>query len=188
MNLVIKGKNVDLTPALRDYVEKKLGRIERYSDHIQETSVELSVHRNPRIADNQIVEVTIYAHGAVIRGEEAASDMYAAIDLVTDKIERQLKKYEQRKSQNNTGKLKTSIAVANAAAAEEAAIEQAARQIVRSKRHDIQPMRPEEAAAQMDMLGHNFYAFRNEETDEINIVYHRRDGDYGVIEPENSVV
>ena len=182
MNLVIKGKNVDMTPALRDYVEKKLGQLEKYSHHIQETSVELSVHRNPRIADNQIVEVTSFVSGAVIRAEEAANDMYAAIDLVADKIARQLKKYEQRKMHNHSGRLKTSVAVSSHTATDEE--EAFARQFVKNKRLSIKPMRAEEAAAQMELLGHNFYAFRNEETEEINIVYQRRDGDYGIIEPE----
>lgn len=181
MNLVVKGKNVDVTAALRDYVEKKLGQIEKYSHHIQETNVELNVHKNPRIADNQIVEVTIFASGAVIRAEEAAADMYAAIDLVADKIARQLKKYEQRKMHNHSGRLKTSVAVATHHEEEEAAF---ARQFVKNKKLDIKPMRVDEAAAQMELLGHNFYAFRNEDTDEINIVYQRRDGDYGIIEPE----
>ncbi|MBC7545700.1 MAG: ribosome-associated translation inhibitor RaiA [Candidatus Sericytochromatia bacterium] len=188
MNLVIKGKNVDVTAALRDYVEKKLGTLDKYSHHIQECNVELSVHRNPRITDPQIVEVTIYAAGAVIRAEEAAADMYSAIDLVSDKIARQLKRYEQKKMHNHSGRLKTSIALASTGTGMSEEEEAIARQFVKNKRLTVKPMNVEDAASQMELLGHNFYAFRNNETEEINIVYQRRDGDYGIIEPEGMTV
>lgn len=106
--LVIKGKNIDVTPALRDFITRKLSKLEKYAKHIIEISVEMHVEKNPRIADNQIVDVNIYANGAVLRAEEASQDMYASIDMVLDKLERQMKKYEEKKVRNRTDKLKMS--------------------------------------------------------------------------------
>ncbi len=104
--LVIKGKNIDVTPALKDYIGKKLSKLDKYAQHIVEIVVEMHVEKNPRITDNNIIDVNIYANGAVLRAEEANIDMYASIDLVLDKLERQMKKYEEKKMRNKTGKLK----------------------------------------------------------------------------------
>lgn len=106
--LVIKGKNIDVTPGLRDFITRKLSKLDKYEKHIIEVSVEMHVERNPRIADNQIVEVNIYANGAVMRAEESSHDMYASIDVVIDKLERQMKRYEEKKVRNKTDKLKIS--------------------------------------------------------------------------------
>ena len=106
--LVIKGKNIDVTPALKDYIGKKLSKLDKYAQHIVEIVVEMHVEKNPRIAENQIVDVNIYANGAVLRAEEASHDMYASIDMVLDKLERQMKKYEEKKIRNRTNKLKIS--------------------------------------------------------------------------------
>lgn len=106
--LVIKGKNIDVTPALKDYIGKKLSKLDKYAQHIVEIVVEMHVEKNPRIAENQIVDVNIYANGAVLRAEEASHDMYASIDMVLDKLERQMKKYEEKKVRNRTNKLKIS--------------------------------------------------------------------------------
>ncbi|MFN8673620.1 MAG: ribosome-associated translation inhibitor RaiA [Candidatus Sericytochromatia bacterium] len=106
--LVIKGKNIDVTPALRDFISRKLSKLDRYAKHIIEISVEMHVEKNPRIAASNIVDVNIYANGAVLRAEEASHDMYAAIDVVLDKLERQMKKYEDKKVRSKTDKLKLS--------------------------------------------------------------------------------
>lgn len=203
MKPVIKGKNVDVTPALRDYVESKLGKIDRYSSHILGTEVELSVSRNPSVVNSQIVEVTISANGAIIRSEEAAPDMYAAIDLVKDKIERLLRKYEERRMQpHRTGRIKTSVAMAQAAEAEEARAEAAGEyeeedapvvtvavpapdHIIRRKKFKILGMAAEEAVHQMELLGHDFFLFRNTGHDNhLSVVYSRKDGTFGLIEPQ----
>jgi ribosomal subunit interface protein len=126
MNLVIKGKNLEVTPSLRDYVESKLGRINKYSSHVIEAEVELSVVKNPSVVNKQTVEVTVSANGAILRSQEAAADMYAAIDLVKDKIERQVKKYEERRMHSRrSGKLKTGLAMAQSLEIAEAAAEEA---------------------------------------------------------------
>ncbi|MFN8576627.1 MAG: ribosome-associated translation inhibitor RaiA [Candidatus Sericytochromatia bacterium] len=104
--LVIKGKNIDVTPALKEYIGKKLSKLDRYAQHIVEIVVEMHVEKNPRIANNNIIDVNIYANGAVLRAEEANPDMYASIDLVIDKLDRQMKKYEEKKVRNRTNKLK----------------------------------------------------------------------------------
>ncbi len=110
--LVIKGKNIDITAALKDYINKKISKLDKYNQHIVEIVFEMHVEKNPRISDNKMVDVNIYANGAVIRAEEASPDMYASIDMVMDKLERQMKKYEEKKVRNRTNKLKTGEALA----------------------------------------------------------------------------
>jgi putative sigma-54 modulation protein len=111
--LVIKGKNIDVTPALKEYIGKKLSKLDKYAQHIIEVVVEMHVEKNPRIADNNIIDVNIYANGAVLRAEEANPDMYASIDLVIDKLDRQMKKYEEKKVRNRTNKLKLTETMAD---------------------------------------------------------------------------
>lgn len=111
--LAVRGKNIDVTPAIKDYVSKKFSKLDKYGQHIVEIVVELHVEKNPRIADNKIVDVNIYANGAVLRATEASPDMYASIDMVIDKLDRQMKKYEEKKIRNRTGKLKMSEAIAS---------------------------------------------------------------------------
>lgn len=111
--LVVKGKNIDVTPALKDFITKKLSKLDKYAHHIVEIMVEMHVEKNPRISANQIVDVNIFANGAVLRAEEASHDMYASIDMVLDKLERQMKKYEEKKVRNKTGKLKMSEMIAD---------------------------------------------------------------------------
>jgi putative sigma-54 modulation protein len=111
--LAVRGKNIDITPAIKDYVSKKFSKLDKYGQHIVEIVVELHVERNPRIADNKIVDVNIYANGAVLRATDGSPDMYASIDMVIDKLDRQMKKYEEKKIRNRTGKLKISEAIAS---------------------------------------------------------------------------
>jgi putative sigma-54 modulation protein len=111
--LAVRGKNIDVTPAIKDYVSKKFSKLDKYAQHIVEIVVELHVEKNPRIADNKIVDVNIYASGAVLRATDASPDMYASIDMVIDKLDRQMKKYEEKKIRNRTGKLKISEAIAS---------------------------------------------------------------------------
>jgi putative sigma-54 modulation protein len=111
--LAVRGKNIDITPAIKDYVSKKFSKLDKYGQHIVEIVVELHVEKNPRIADNKIVDVNIYANGAVLRATDGSPDMYASIDMVIDKLDRQMKKYEEKKIRNRTGKLKISEAIAS---------------------------------------------------------------------------
>lgn len=174
MNLVISGKNIDITEGLRSAVEDKIGKLERYFTDSTEVHVTLSTEKN-----RQKIEVTVPMKGSIIRAEETSTDMYVSIDLVEEVIERQLRKYKNKlidKEQN--------AAHLNRAFIAEDAYEEEEIQIIRSKKFAMKPMDPEEACVQMELLGHNFFVFRNSETEEVNVVYKRKDNTYGLIEPD----
>lgn len=183
MELVIKGKNIDVTDALRDYAHKKLGRITKHVDGILSTQIELSVIKNPSVSENQVVEVTLFASGTVIRGEEASDSMYASIDLVSDKIERQLQRHKKRMEDRRHNRTKTALAIVPEEAAVEVTTEEEAPQIVKVRNYELKPMAPEDAAYQLDLSGKDFLVFINRLTDLVSVIYHRRDGNYGLIEP-----
>lgn len=193
MHVTVTGRNIDLTPALKDYLIEKLKRAQKHFDQPLDATALLSVAKNPSIANNQTAEVTLKVNGTVIRGEESTENMYASIDLVADKIERQLRKYKTRYWQRSTkNHRESSPAVVDVGAEEDddLAVEKAITfepirpKIVRSKKFPLKPMKPEEAASHMDLLGHDFFMFINSESGQVNTVYHRRDGNYGLIEPE----
>ena len=200
MNVVVTGRNIDLTPALKDYLLDKLQRSQKHFDHALNVTALLSVAKNPSVAESQTAEVTIKLNGAVIRGEESTENMYASIDLVADKIERQLRKYKTRYYQKGNGKTRDFSVEQSAEPDEEAeamlefeksmsattptTTDNTKPKIVRSKRFPLKPMSAEEACKHMDLLGHDFFMFINSETQQVNTVYHRRDGNYGLIEPE----
>lgn len=194
MNVVVTGRNIDLTPALKDYLLDKLQRSQKHFDHALHITALLSVAKNPSVAHSQTAEVTIKLNGAVIRGEESTENMYASIDLVADKIERQLRKYKTRYyHKGNKGNHGRGVALAIDVSPEidtdsevnrEIELEDIRPKIVRSKRFPLKPMLAEEACKHMDLLGHDFFMFINAETSHVNTVYHRRDGNYGLIEPE----
>lgn len=187
MDLVIKGKNMDVTDSLRDYAQQKLSRITKIFDSIIDAQVEFNVIKNKSVQNDQIVEVTLHLSGGVIRAEEAKDNMYAAIDLVTDKVERQLRRFKGKhvnfdRTKTSSGVLELELPV-TVVTPEEFEEEAEHAQIVRNKQIQVEPMTPEEAARQMEMLGHDFYVFRNTDSKEVNVLYHRRDGHYGLIEP-----
>ncbi|GAW93155.1 ribosome hibernation-promoting factor, HPF/YfiA family [Calderihabitans maritimus] len=176
MNIIVRGKNIDVTNALREYAEKRLRKLQKYLD-IEEVQVTLLVEK-----ERHRVEVTIPLNGFVIRGEEESGDMYASVDMVIDKLERQINKYKTKlakKIKNNS--LRELVAQMSQEEREE---EEEKPKIVRTKRFPIKPMPVEEAIMQMNLVGHNFFVFSNAETEEINVVYRRKDGNYGLIEPE----
>ncbi len=182
MQIIFAGKHVEVTPALREYAESKLLKLARFFDHLQEVHVTESVLRS-----QHIVEVTIKADGTLIRAEERSPDMYSSIDLVMDKLERQLKRYKGRfvtRTRESLGGQKPGeVTPAPAESTAPAAEEELLPMIVRTKRFAVKPMDPEEAAMEMELIGHDFYVFRNAESDEVNVIYRRRDGNYGLIEP-----
>jgi putative sigma-54 modulation protein len=178
MNITISGKNVDITDALRTQATKKVKKLERYFEPETEAQVTLSVEKN-----RHIVEVTIPFNGVLIRAEESTDDMYASIDKVLDKLERQIHKYRTKLERSfRSGAFKDEKPLFS----DEAVIDDGANElkVVRTKRFAIKPMSLEEALMQMDLIGHSFFVFSNAETDEVNVVYKRRDGRYGLIEPE----
>jgi putative sigma-54 modulation protein len=179
MQIIFSGKHIEVTEALKDYARTKLNKLEKFFDHVQETHVTESIVRG-----QHIVEVTMRADSKVIRAEEKSSDMYQSIDLVIDKLERQLTKYKDRfitRKRDSLNGHKPVEVVASTFAAEESDEEMPV--IVRSKKFSIKPMDPEEAAMEMELIGHDFYVFRNSETSDINVIYKREDGNYGLIEP-----
>ena len=174
MNLVISGKNLDITEGLRSAIEEKIGKLERYFTDTTEVHVTLSTEKN-----RQKIEITIPMKGSIIRAEEVSSDMYVSIDLVEEVIERQLRKYKNKliDKEQNPAHLSQSFIEADDFEDEDF-------HIIRSKKFAMKPMDPEEACVQMELIGHNFFVFRNSETDEVNVVYKRKGNTYGLIEPE----
>ena len=183
MNFIISGKNIDVTPGLKDTIEQKLGKLERYFTPETEIIVTLSVEK-----ERQKIEVTIPVKGNIIRSEQTSSDMYVSIDLVEEVIERQLHKYKNKLVAKSQGHPTAASSGSNFKkeffeSDDESQTDDEIR-IVRTKRFGIKPMYPEDACIQMDLVGHSFFVFCNAETDEVNVVYKRKDGSFGLIEPE----
>ena len=174
MNLVISGKNIDITEGLRSAIEEKIGKLERYFNDSTEVHVTLSTEK-----ERQKIEVTIPMKGSMIRAEETSKDMYVSIDLVEEVIERQLRKYKNKLIDKEQTAAQLSKDLIDEDSYDEEEI-----QIIRSKKFAIKPMDAEEACVQMELLGHNFFVFRNADTDEVNVVYKRKGNTYGLIEPE----
>lgn len=176
MRITITGRNIELTPGLKEAVEDKLNKLEKYFTPETEVYVTLSVEK-----ERQKIEVTIPIKGHVIRSEQISTDMYVSIDLVEEVIEKQLKKYRTRltsKQLNAAENFKQEYIDAEDDAEDEEI------KIVRSKKFGMKPMYPEDACIQMELSGHDFFVFRNAETDEVNVVYKRKGNTYGLIEPE----
>ena len=173
MKFIIIGRNIDITEGLKSAVQEKLGKLERYFTPETEIHVTLSVEK-----DRQKIEVTIPVKGNIIRSEQVSSDMYVSIDLVEEVIERQLRKYKTKivNQQQAGGNFQKEFV-------EDEFLEDEEVNIIRTKKFGIKPMYPEDACVQMELLGHNFYVFRNAETDEVNVVYKRKGNTYGLIEP-----
>ena len=174
MKYIIIGKNIDVTPGLRTAVEDKIGKLEKYFTPETEVHVTLSVEK-----DRQKIEVTIPVKGNIIRSEQVSNDMYVSIDLVEEIIERQLKKYKNKLVDKQQGSNYFRQEYIDKEFTDEDDVK-----IIRTKKFDIKPMYPEDACVQMELLGHNFFVFCNAETDQVNVVYKRKGGTYGLIEPE----
>jgi len=175
MRITVTGKNMDLTHGLKNAVEKKLLKLDKYFNPDVEAHATLSVQRN-----RQIIEVTIPFNGAMLRGEEATEDMYASIDLVIDKLEGQIRKQKTKIERKIYGESLRFQAIPEYSENDN----QAEPAIVKTKRFAMKPMSAEEAVLQMEMLGHNFFVYENADDGVVNVVYKRKDGDYGLIEPE----
>ena len=174
----IRGENVEVTDAIRDYVVKRISKLQKFF----EDSVEATAHVNLKVYPNRTykVEVTSPLPYLTLRAEETSNDMYGSVDLVTDKLERQIRKYKtkvNRKSREKGLKNLEFVPSDDDSASDEL-------KIVRTKQVSLKPMDPEEAVLQMDMLGHDFFVFQDAETNGTSIVYRRRDGRYGLIEAE----
>ncbi|WNB92744.1 ribosome hibernation-promoting factor, HPF/YfiA family [Bacillus sp. NEB1478] len=183
MQFNIRGENIEVTEAIRAYVEKKVTKLTKYFNETPNSDV----HVNLKVYNNeQSIEVTIPMKGLLLRAEERHTDLYAAIDLVVEKLERQIRKHKtkvNRKTRNSEG-AKHMFATGTEGVSTALLDEEEEFEIVREKRFDFKPMDTEEAILQMDLLGHNFFVYNNAESGEMNVVYKRRDGKYGLIAGE----
>lgn len=172
MKYIISGRNIEITDGLKNAVIEKIGKLERYFTENTEAQITLSVEK-----DRQKIEVTIPVKGSTIRAEQTSTDMYVSIDLVEETIERQLKKYKTKLTAKEQAASFTESYI------DEDYEDSSDIKIVKTKKFGIKPMNAEEACLQMELLGHSFYVFCNDQTDEVNVVYKRKDGAFGLIEP-----
>lgn len=178
MQLQVKGKHLETNDPIRDYAEEKFRRLERHLADPTKVELELSLEKNPSIANNHIAEATIWTKGPTLRARESSSDWRASIDELVDKLERQAKRYREKRHNHHPH--------ANSALAESAPVVpgESEPRIVKMKQFPVKPMTSEEAVLQLELIGHDFFVFRNSEVGEVAVVYRRRDGNYGLIEPQ----
>jgi putative sigma-54 modulation protein len=176
MQITVRGKNIKVTEPLRAYVEKRLTKLDKYFSNFGEALVTLSVER-----ENHRIEVTIPVNGMILRGEEATHDMYAAVDMVVEKLEKQVDRYKARWNRRVRS---SGAAVAEAVSGTDRGEFGDENSVARVKRFTMKPMNIDEAIMQMNLLGHSFFMFMNAETELVNVLYRRKDGNFGLIEPE----
>ena len=181
MELMIKGKNVEITDRLRDYLEKKIGRLDRYLPTITEAWVEISTEGARAAQDRQVCQVTVRSNGTILRAEERSDDIFTAIDTVLDKMYRQIARYKGKRKNRWRG---ANMAPEPLPLDLEEEAEEEANNIVRVKSFAMTPMLPDEAVEQMELLGHDFFVFYNADEGQVNVIYRRKDGDYGLLQPD----
>lgn len=179
MRLQVKGKNVEVSDSLKGYAQEKFGKLEKHLNDAARLELELAVEKNPSISDNQVAEATIWTKGPILRARESSTDMKASIDLLVQKLERQAQRYREKRrrgpSRNNHQPV---VEVRPVVPDEDEPV------IVKTKQFAVKPMIPEEAVLQLELVGHDFFVFLNAESNDVNVVYRRRDGNYGLIEPQ----
>jgi putative sigma-54 modulation protein len=187
VEIAVKGRHISVTEALERYAFEKVERVSKFFDDersVSRAEVELIHERNPSIPQPEVAEATLFINGSVLKAREASEDMYASIDRMSDKLERQVKRYRGRQIDRWHGQIKNSHDEAPPEAepfvVDEEEVEA---RIVRTKQFQMKPMSAEEAVLQMELLDHDFFVFTSADTGDINVVYRRRDGDYGLIEP-----
>jgi putative sigma-54 modulation protein len=186
MEIVVRGKNVNVTERVQEYVEKKVGKLERYLPIIDEVRLELSQEETRSAQHRMIAQLTVRSRGRILRAEERDQDLFAAIDLVTEKMQRQITRFKDRLYSRGQVRGAETVRVPEAVepVAEMVAEVEPVGTIVRTKTFPVTPMSPEEAIEQMELLGHDFFVFYNSDADGINVLYRRRTGDYGLLQPE----
>jgi putative sigma-54 modulation protein len=181
MRLQVKGRNVEVSESIRRYAEEKLGRLERQLADPTQVELELAVEHNPSIAADHVAEATIWTKGPTLRARESSTAFEASIDQLVDKLERQVKRYREKRSRKEAGRRLNGHAPSEEP---QFTAEQLDRMIVKSKQFDLQPLTPDEATLELELIGHDFFVFSNVDTGRTNVVYRRRDGAYGLIEPQ----
>lgn len=183
MNLVIHGRNIVVTPRIQSYVERKVDRLDRYMPNIAEVRVDLGEEKSNRMGNRMVAQVTVrHTRGTILRAEERTNDLYAAVDAVVDKLYRQIERYKGKLKRRGGEPEEDFSAYETAVEIEEGELELG--HVLRRKRFSITPMNEEEAIEQMQLLEHDFFVFMNAETGGVNVVYQRKDGNYGLLEPE----
>jgi putative sigma-54 modulation protein len=184
VNVEIFAKNIELTEAIKGYIEKKVSKLDRFIKEIDETRFDITYSKTARnVNERHSAQITLHGHGYILRAEERSDDLYAAIDLVMDKILRQIERYKGKKYRSFTTAKNATENIDITESEKEPVSEKPI--IVRRKRFKLSPMDEMDAIEQMNMVGHeDFYIFFNLKSNRINIVYRRRDGNYGIIEPE----
>jgi putative sigma-54 modulation protein len=177
MQLIISGKNLEVSDWLKDYVEKKVTKLDRYLPTLTEARVELALEDTKNSAQSQVVQVTLRNNGTILRGEERSSDFTAAVDIVLEKLYKQIDRYKGKRQRNRTAGEREPAEIPEETLTAEP-------RVVRIKRFRTPPISEEDAIEQMELLGHDFYLFFNRERGAINVLYRRNDGNYGLIEPE----
>jgi putative sigma-54 modulation protein len=179
MRLQVKGKNLEVSDSIRRYAEEKMSKLNRQLHEQTQVELELCVERNPSISDNQVAEATVWTKGPTLRAREASTDMKASIDQLTEKLLRQVEHYRAKRSRRQARGNGTPPPGGTMSIEEEAGP-----QIVKMKQFAVKPMSAEEAALQLELVGHDFFVFRSDDSGEVNVIYRRRDGGYGLIEPQ----
>ncbi len=183
MELMIHGRNMEITPRLRSYVERKVGRLDRYLPDIAEIRVDLADEKANRMGKNQVAQITLrHDRGTILRAEERTSDVFAAVDTVVDKMYRQIERYKGKRRRREGAEHNSFAGYETAIQLAEDEFEQG--DVIRRKLFSVEPMHEEEAIEQMDLLGHDFFVFVNADTESVNVLYRRRDGNYGLLEPD----
>jgi ribosome hibernation promoting factor len=180
MQVIVQGRNLQVTDRLREYVEDKTNKLDRYLPTITEARMELSTEKTRSAEDRHVAQLTVRIKGVLLRSEERSADMFTSVDMVMDKIKRQIDRYRKKRR----GRLRSpQVDSLEDEDVEEEELSSDAR-IVRTKRFRVRPMGPGEAVEQMELLGHSFFLFYNLDEGQLNVVYRRRDGDYGLLQPE----
>ncbi len=183
MGLLIKGKNIDVNEKTKDYIEKRVAKFDRHLSNIGETKVEVTEEKTKSKDSRYVVEITLDLQGTLLRSEERAGDIFSAVDLAVETMDRQILRYKGKLQGRK--RRKSGTETVSAAPEPEPQTEEAPSPgLVKVKRFAIKPMSPEEAIDQMDLLGHDFYVFFNDRSEQVNVVYRRKGGGYGLIEPE----
>ena len=180
MRLQVKGRNLEISEQIRTYAEEKLGKLDRLVSDPTRVELELAVEKNPSIADNHVAEATVWTKGPVLRARETSADMKASIDQLVAKLERQVKRYREKRrvAPRRHAPPEGGVSV------DDLPVEADDTTIVKTKQFSVNPMSAEEAVLQLELVGHDFFVFRNADSEEVNIVYRRREGGYGLIEPQ----
>jgi putative sigma-54 modulation protein len=181
VRLQVKGKNLEISDSLYQYAEEKLGKLDKHLNDATRLELELAVEKNPSISQSQVAEATVWTKGPILRARESSDDMKASIDMLVDKLERQVKRYREKRQRKQVARGAELHALPDEVRPVVPDEEEPV--IVKTKQFAVKPMTPEEAVLQLELIGHDFFVFRNVESDDVNVVYRRRDGNFGLIEP-----